>query len=60
MNEVSNKASLNLFLHATSCSYERERDGFDENRKSVVTVAVAAFTLSMRTKLNMKVGILIV
>ncbi|KAG6652968.1 separase isoform X5 [Carya illinoinensis] len=43
-----------IFLSCQSCSYERERDGFDENRKAVLTVAVAAFTLSIRTKLNMK------
>lgn len=55
----SNMASLNLFYSWGSRTYESERDGFDENTKVVLSVAAAAFTLSIRTKLNMKVGILI-
>jgi hypothetical protein len=57
-NQVSNKASLNLFLHGSSCTCESERDGSDENSKVVLSVAVASFTLSIRTKLNMKVSLL--
>uniref|UniRef100_A0A2N9IGR6 separase n=1 Tax=Fagus sylvatica TaxID=28930 RepID=A0A2N9IGR6_FAGSY len=43
-----------IFLSCQSCTYERERDGFDENSKAVLSVAIAAFTLSIRTKLKMK------
>ncbi|GMY05223.1 separase isoform X2 [Fagus crenata] len=43
-----------IFLSCQSCTYERERDGFDENSKVVLSVAIAAFTLSIRTKLKMK------
>ncbi|XP_059463278.1 separase isoform X5 [Corylus avellana] len=43
-----------IFLSCQSCTRESERDGSDENSKAVLSVAVASFTLSIRTKLNMK------
>ncbi|KAF3975524.1 hypothetical protein CMV_001236 [Castanea mollissima] len=43
-----------IFRSCQSCIYEGERDGFDENSKAVISVAIAAFTLSARTKLKMK------
>ncbi|KAK7839536.1 separase [Quercus suber] len=43
-----------IFHSCQSCIYEGERDGFDENSKAVISVAIAAFTLSARTKLKMK------
>ncbi|KAA8545541.1 hypothetical protein F0562_020325 [Nyssa sinensis] len=40
-----------LFCHS---ALERERDAYDDNNKTVLSVGVAAFTLSFRTKLYVK------
>ncbi|KAK9290720.1 hypothetical protein L1049_008894 [Liquidambar formosana] len=43
-----------VFLSCRSCTPEREINQFDENNKMVLSVAVAAFTLSFRTNINMQ------
>ncbi|XP_031390814.1 separase isoform X2 [Punica granatum] len=42
-----------LLFHCSSM-YERERDGFEDHSKMLLGVAVAAFTLSLITKLNLQ------
>ncbi|KAF8411822.1 hypothetical protein HHK36_004381 [Tetracentron sinense] len=39
-----------VFLICFSCKSERERDGFTDNRKTFLIVALAAFTVSLGTK----------
>ncbi|KAI9087156.1 hypothetical protein K1719_030791 [Acacia pycnantha] len=45
-----------LILSCPSISTERDVIGFDENCRTLLNVAVAAFTLSIRTKLDIQKG----
>ncbi|CBI23880.3 unnamed protein product, partial [Vitis vinifera] len=43
-----------VFLFCHCCTSENKREEFDENNKAISSVAVAAFTLSFRTRINMQ------
>ncbi|XP_022149194.1 separase isoform X2 [Momordica charantia] len=43
-----------VFLFCQRRAYDAERNGCDENVNMLLSIVVAAFTLSFRTKLNMK------
>ena len=48
---------MEFFLaNGCSCTSENKREEFDENNKAISSVAVAAFTLSFRTRINMQVS----
>lgn len=52
-----NTLIMEFFLaNGCSCTSENKREEFDENNKAISSVAVAAFTLSFRTRINMQVS----
>lgn len=53
-----------MLVSRCRCTYEVDRDVFDDrdifDDNSIISVALASFTLSIRTKLNIQVLILMI